>query len=345
VKHILVTGGAGFIGSNFVIYLLRKYPEYRVVVYDKLTYAGNLDNLLEVSDDPHYHFIRGDICNKASVEAAIKDYQIDTIVNFAAESHVDRSIIDPDAFIQTSVYGSYVLLEAAREFGLLRYHQISTDEVYGDVSPGVMSKETDSVIPRSPYAASKASADLLVNAYYVTYGLATTITRGSNNIGPYQYPEKAVPLFATSAIDDEPLPVYGDGRQMREYQFVTDHCEAIDLVLHRGAPGEIYNVGTGEEVENLAMIEILLDILDKPHSLIRHVFDRPGHDRRYSLDIGKIQALGWTPRHSPREAIVKTAKWYRDNEWWWRKIKQGEFKTYYQAQYGERLRQAAHELA
>jgi dTDP-glucose 4,6-dehydratase len=345
VKNILVAGGAGFIGSNFVIYLRRNYPDYKIVVYDKLTYAGNLDNLLEVSDDPNYHFIRGDICDKAAVEAAIHDYQIDTIVNFAAESHVDRSIMDPDAFIQTSVYGTYVLLEVARQFELERYHQISTDEVYGDVPLGVMSKETDGVNPRSPYAASKASADLLVHAYHVTYGLSTTVTRGSNNIGPYQYPEKAVPLFATNAIDDEPLPVYGDGRQMREYQFVTDHCEAIDLVLHRGIPGEIYNVGTGEEVENLAMIEILLSTLDKPRTLIRHVFDRPGHDRRYSLDISKIRALGWTPRHSPEEAIVKTAGWYRDNEWWWRKIKQGEFRAYYQAQYGERLRQAAPSLA
>jgi dTDP-glucose 4,6-dehydratase len=345
VKNILIAGGAGFIGSNFVIYLRRHYPDYRIVVYDKLTYAGNLENLLEVSDDPDYHFIRGDICDKAAVETAISDYQIDTIVNFAAESHVDRSIMNADAFIRTSVYGTYVLLEAARQFELERYHQISTDEVYGDVPPGVMSKETDAVNPRSPYAASKASADLLVNAYHVTYGLPTTITRGSNNIGPYQYPEKAVPLFATNAIDDEPLPVYGDGRQMREYQFVTDHCEAIDLVLRQGALGEIYNVGTGEEVENLAMIDILLSTLDKPRSLIRHVYDRPGHDRRYSLDISKIRALGWTPRHSPEEAIIKTARWYLNNEWWWRKLKQEEFKAYYQAQYGERLRQATPSLA
>lgn len=343
MKNLLVTGGAGFIGSNFVIYMLGKYPDYNVVVYDKLTYAGNLDNLRDVADDPRYHFIKGDICTAEDVAAAIEAHDIDTIVNFAAETHVDRSIMDPDAFIQTSVYGTYVLLEAARKYDLQRYHQISTDEVYGHIPPGHSSKETDKVDPRSPYAASKASADLMVNAYHVTYGLPTTITRGSNNIGPHQYPEKVVPLFATNAIDNEPLPVYGDGRQMREYQYVLDHCEAIDLVLHEGAIGEIYNIGTGQEMENLEMVEILLDTLQRPRSLIRHVYDRPGHDRRYSLDIGKITALGWRPRHSPQEAIRKTARWYAENEWWWRQIKEGTFKEFYEAQYGERLRQAAAE--
>lgn len=339
MKNILVTGGAGFIGSNFVLYMLDKYDNYNVVVYDKLTYAGNLDNLLDVSDDPRYHFVRGDICDAATVTETIEKYDIDTIVNFAAETHVDRSIMNPDAFIQTSVYGTYTLLEAARRFGLERYHQISTDEVYGHIPAGQSSKETDRLDPRSPYAASKASADLLVNAYYVTYGIPVTITRGSNNIGPYQYPEKVVPLFVTNAIDYEPLPVYGDGRQMREYQYVLDHCEAIDLVLHRGQIGEAYNVGTGEEMENLAMVEILLNTLDRPRTLIRHVEDRPGHDRRYSLNVDKIRDLGWQPRHSPAEAIQKTARWYQENEWWWRKIKRGEFKAYYQKQYGERLRE------
>ena len=337
MKNILVTGGAGFIGSNFVIYMLDKYSDYNVIVYDKLTYAGNRDNLLDVSDDPRYHFIKGDICDAEPVAAAIQAHEIDTIVNFAAETHVDRSIMDPDAFIKTSVYGTYVLLEAARAFGLERFHQISTDEVYGHIPPGQSSREPDPLVPRSPYAASKASADLMVHAYFVTYGLPTTITRGSNNIGPYQYPEKVVPLFATNAIDGEPLPVYGDGRQMREYQYVIDHCEAIDLVLHRGVLGETYNVGTGEEMENMAMVEILLDALDKPRRLIRHVADRPGHDRRYSLDISKVKALGWRPRHTAEEAIIKTAHWYAQNEWWWRKIKSGEFKAYYQAQYGQRL--------
>ncbi|RMG91769.1 MAG: dTDP-glucose 4,6-dehydratase [Chloroflexi bacterium] len=339
MKNIMVTGGAGFIGSNFVHYMLGKYDNYNIIVYDKLTYAGNLDNLRDVVDDPRYHFVKGDICDATTVEETIRKYQIDTIVNFAAETHVDRSIMNPDAFIQTSVYGTYVLLEATRKFGLERFHQISTDEVYGHIPHGRSSVETDKLEPRSPYAASKASADLLVNAYFVTYGLPVTITRGSNNIGPYQYPEKVVPLFATNAIDYEPLPVYGDGRQMREYQYVQDHCEAIDIVLHKGQLGEAYNVGTGEEMENLKMVEILLETLDRPRSLIRHVKDRPGHDRRYSMNSDKVKALGWQPRHTPEEAIRKTAEWYRDNEWWWRKIKSGEFKKYYEAQYGERLRE------
>jgi dTDP-glucose 4,6-dehydratase len=249
--------------------------------------------------------------------------------------------MQPDAFIQTGVYGTYVLLEAAKNHGLERYHQISTDEVYGHIPAGYSSVETDNLEPRSPYAASKASGDLLVNAYFVTYGLPVTLTRGSNNIGPFQYPEKVVPLFASNAIDGLPLPVYGDGRQMREYQYVVDHCEAIDLVLHKGVLGEAYNVGTGVEMENMRMVEILLDALDKPRSLIRHVEDRPGHDRRYSLNVDKIKALGWEPRHSSEEAVRKTAVWYQNNEWWWRKIKSGEFKAYYEKQYGERLRTAS----
>lgn len=340
MKNIMVTGGAGFIGSNFTIYMLDTYSDYRIVVYDKLTYAGNLDNLRGVADDPRYAFVHGDICDAGAVADAIETYDIDTIVNFAAETHVDRSIMDPDAFIQTSVYGTYVLLEATKKFGLERFHQISTDEVYGHIPAGQSSKETDKLDPRSPYAASKASADLMVNAYFITYGLPVTITRGSNNIGPYQYPEKVVPLFATNAIDGEPLPVYGDGRQMREYQYVVDHCEAIDLVLHKGELGEAYNIGTGVEMENMEMVEILLDEMGKSRDLIRHVADRPGHDRRYSLNIAKIRALGWEPRHTAEEAIRKSAQWYLDNEWWWRKIKSGEFKAYYQAQYGQRLAEA-----
>jgi dTDP-glucose 4,6-dehydratase len=336
----MITGGAGFIGSNFVIHLLNKYPNYNILVYDKLTYAGNLDNLLDVSDDPRYSFVRADICDAAAVARASEEHEIDTIVNFAAETHVDRSILDPDAFIQTGVYGTYVLLEAAKNLGLERYHQISTDEVYGHIPHGYSSLESDKVDPRSPYAASKASGDLMVNAYFITYNLPVTITRGSNNIGPYQYPEKVVPLFATNAIDYEPLPVYGDGRQMREYQHVADHCAAIDLVLHEGVSGEIYNIGTGVEMENMRMVELLLDELDRPQALIRHVADRPGHDRRYSLDIGKIKALGWQPQHTPEEAVRETARWYADNEWWWRKIKSGEFREYYETQYGDRLRKS-----
>lgn len=340
MKNLLVTGGAGFIGSNFVIYMLDKYADYNIVVYDKLTYAGNLDNLLGVADNSRYHFVQGDICDAAAVTAAVKAHNIDTIVNFAAETHVDRSIMDPDAFVKTSVYGTYVLLEMTRELSLERFHQISTDEVYGHIPFGQSSVETDPLEPRSPYAASKASADMMVNAYFITYGLPVTITRGSNNIGPYQYPEKVIPLFATNAIDGERLPVYGDGRQMREYQYVVDHCEAIDLVLHKGVLGEAYNIGTGEEMENMEMIEILLNAMSKSHDLIRHVADRPGHDRRYSLNIGKIKALGWQPRHTAEEAIIKTARWYEQNEWWWRKIKSGDFKAYYQAQYGKRLEEA-----
>ncbi len=335
MKNIIVTGGAGFIGANFVLHMLNKYDNYNIIVFDKLTYAGNLDNLLDVANDPRYSFVQGDICDAEAVEATIQKHDADTIVNFAAETHVDRSIMNPDAFIQTGVYGTYVLLEAAKKHGL-RYHQISTDEVYGHIPEGYSSVETDKLDPRSPYAASKASGDLLVNAYFITYGLPVTITRGSNNIGPYQYPEKVVPLFATNAIDEESLPLYGDGRQMREYQYVLDHCEAIDLVLHKGVLGEAYNIGTGEEMENVQMVEILLKTLNRPHDLIKHVKDREGHDRRYSLNIDKIKALGWEPRHTSAEAVAKTAVWYRENEWWWRKIKSGEFKAYYEKQYGHR---------
>ena len=335
MKNIIVTGGAGFIGANFVLHMLKKYDNYNIIVYDKLTYAGNLDNLLDVKDDPRYSFVQGDICDAETVEATILKYEADTIVNFAAETHVDRSIMNPDAFIQTGVYGTYVLLEAAKKHGL-RYHQISTDEVYGHIPEGYSSVETDKLDPRSPYAASKASGDLLVNAYFITYGLPVTITRGSNNIGPFQYPEKVVPLFATNAIDEERLPLYGDGRQMREYQYVLDHCEAIDLVLHKGKLGEAYNIGTGEEMENVQMVEVLLETLNRPKALIQHVKDREGHDRRYSLNIDKIKALGWEPKHTSAEAVAKTAVWYRENEWWWRKIKSGEFKEYYEKQYGHR---------
>ncbi len=335
MRNLLVAGGAGFIGSNFVRYMLEKHADYRVVVYDKLTYAGNLQNLLDVDDDPRYTFVRGDICEPQTVESAIREHQIDTIVNFAAETHVDRSIMDPDAFIKTDVYGTYVLLEAARKLGLERYHQVSTDEVYGHIEGEHRSLETDPVAPRSPYAASKTGGDLMAIAYFVTYGLPVTVTRGANNIGPYQYPEKVLPVFVTNAIDNVPLPVYGDGKQRRDYQYVLG--EALDLVLHKGQRGEIYNVGTGGEMENLAMVEILLDELGKPHSLIQHVTDRPGHDRRYCLNVDKIRALGWEPHHTHEEAIRATVRWYVANEWWWRPIKSGErYKEYYAANYAQR---------
>ena len=338
MKNLLITGGAGFIGSNFVRYILGRYPDYRVVVFDKLTYAGNLDNLRDVQD-LRYHFVRGDICDSTMVEDAIRQYNIDTIVNFAAETHVDRSILDADAFIRTDVYGTYVLLEAVKKFGLERYHQVGTDEVYGWVEDG-SSKETDPLAPRSPYAASKAGADLLIHSYFVTHHTPVTISRGSNNIGPYQYPEKVVPLFITNALDNLPLPVYGDGRQMRDYQYVLDHCEGIDVVLHRGQPGEIYNLGTGQETCNIEMAHMILKQLGKPASLIRHVPDRPGHDRRYSLDVHKLQALGWKSRHPFAEALEKTVDWYVKNEWWWRKLKSGEYMDYYKRQYADRLARA-----
>ncbi len=336
MRNYLITGGAGFIGANFTHYLLRNYPDIKAVVYDKLTYAGNMDNLLDVDDDPRFAFVQGDIADADSVAAAIRDHQIDTIVNFAAESHVDRSIMNPDAFVKTDVYGTYVLLEAARRFNLERYHQISTDEVYGHVSAG-SSKETDPLEPRSPYAASKASADLMVNAYHITYGLPVTISRGSNNIGPYQYPEKVIPLFVTNAMDDVALPLYGDGLQMRDYQYVEDHCEGIDAVLRRGQIGEVYNIGTGSELRNIDMTHLVLDTLGKPYELIQPVTDRPGHDRRYSLDVSKLKALGWQPRHTCAEAVVKTVRWYQANEWWWRKIKSGEhYRAFYQRLYAGR---------
>jgi dTDP-glucose 4,6-dehydratase len=339
VRNIMVTGGAGFIGSNFTRYMLEKYPAYSIVVYDKLTYAGNLDNLKDVAEDfgDRYAFVKGDICDAETVRETIMEHGVDTVVNFAAETHVDRSIMDPDAFIKTDVYGTYTLLEATRELGLERYHQVSTDEVYGHVPEGA-SKETDTVAPRSPYAASKASADLMINAYRVTYGVPVTITRGANNIGPYQYPEKVVPLFVTNAIDDQPLPLYGDGLQVRDYHYVLDHCEAIDLVLHEGEIGETYNVGTGSEMRNIDMTHMILELLGKPESLIQPVEDRAGHDRRYALDVSKIRALGWEPAHTCEEAIEKAVRWYVDNEWWWRPIKSGEhYQEYYKQQYEWRM--------
>ena len=339
MRRLLVTGGAGFIGSNFVRYMLKAHPDYEIVVYDKLTYAGRLENLqdVEAAFGDRYTFVKGDICDIEAVDATLEAHDVDTIVNFAAETHVDRSLMEPGSFIQTDVYGTYVLLEAARTFDLERYHQISTDEVYGQVLED-RSTEGDNLAPRSPYAASKASGDLMVLAYHESWGLPVTLTRGSNNVGPYQYPEKVVPLFATNALDGEPLPVYGDGMQMRDYQHVLDHCTGIDVVLHKGALGEVYNVGTGAEITNLAMTRVILETLGRPESLIKHVEDRPGHDRRYALDVSKLQALGWSGARTCAEAVAETARWYADNEWWWRPIKNGDlYRAYYDAQYAERL--------
>jgi len=339
LRNILVTGGAGFIGSNYVHYALEKYPDWRIVVFDKLNYRGNLDNLKDVAHHPRYTFIQGDICDAAAVNAAIERHDIDTIVNYAAETHVDRSIMDPDAFIRADVFGVYVLMEATNKYKLERFHHVSTDEVYGQVLTG-SSKESDPMEPRSPYAASKAGGELLALAYYATYNTPVTITRGGNNIGPYQYPENVVPLFITNAIDDQPLPVYGDGMQVRPYQYVMDHIEGIDVVLFKGKPGEAYNIGPDVETPNMVMTKKLLALLGKPESLIKYVADRPGHDRRYSLDSSKIKALGWQPRHSFDEALEKTVRWYVENEWWWRKLKSGEYLEYYRRWYGQRLAEA-----
>ncbi|MGI8872102.1 MAG: dTDP-glucose 4,6-dehydratase [Candidatus Limnocylindria bacterium] len=332
--RLLVTGGAGFIGSTWVRQVLRNEADVRVTVLDKLTYAGNLANLREVEDDPRYRFVKGDIADRDLVPELAGE--VDTIVNFAAESHVDRSIEEPDAFIRTDVLGTHVLLEAARRAGHHRYLQISTDEVYGDVAHGA-SLETDPLRPRSPYSASKASGDLLVSAYFATYGLPTLITRASNNFGPHQYPEKLIPLFITNALDDEPLPLYGDGRQVRDWLYVEDHCTAISLVLERGEPGSVYNVGGGSQVTNLELTEMVLSELGKPRSLIRHVEDRPGHDRRYAIDSGRVRALGWRPQRTLREALAETVHWYVEHPEWWRPLKTGEYLDYYRRQYGARL--------
>jgi dTDP-glucose 4,6-dehydratase len=334
MRTVLVTGGAGFIGSNFVHYLLERRPDYRVVVLDKLTYAGNLDNLKDVQDNPQLDFREGDICDRALVDELARGCW--GIVNFAAESHVDRSLLDPGDFIQTDVFGVYVLLQAVRQHGVERFLQVSTDEVYGSVATG-SSIESDRLAPRNPYSASKAGGELQVRAFTESYGLPAVITRASNTIGPYQYPEKATPLFITNAIDDLPLPIYGRGTAVRDYLYVRDHCSAIDLVLHEGVPGEAYNVGGGNEVNTVQLATAILDLLGKPHSLMRFVEDRPGHDQRYSLDSARAERLGWQREHDFASAIERTVRWYADNAWWWRRLKSGEYLRYYQEQYGKRL--------
>ncbi len=336
MRNLLITGGAGFIGSNFVQHMLERYDDYRIVVFDKLTYAGRLENLERMRANPQFAFVQGDICEIEAVRAVVQQYAIDTIVNFAAETHVDRSIMHPDAVVRTNINGTWALLEVTRELGLERFHQISTDEVYGAIPEPQRSREGDPLEARSPYSASKAGAEHLVYAYFITYGLPVTTTRGSNNIGPYHYPEKALPLFTTNAIDNLPLPIYGDGLQQRDYQYVFDHCEAIDLVLHKGTLGEVYNVGTEVETRNIEMARKILDLLGKPHSLLSHVTDRAGHDRRYALDCSKLRALGWNSRHNFDQALERTVRWFVDNEAWWRPIKSGDYLEYYKRQYSER---------
>jgi dTDP-glucose 4,6-dehydratase len=331
--RILVTGGAGFIGRNFVRHLLATSDD-EVVVLDKLTYAGNLANLEDLADSSRYRFIRGDIADDETVAAAVHDVQ--AIVNFAAESHVDRSILDPTAFINTDVYGVYVLLEAARDTTIERFVHVSTDEVYGEIPTG-SARENSQMRPRSPYSASKAGGEMLVYAYHVTYGIPTIVTRGSNTFGPYQYPEKLLPIVITEAIDNRPVPVYGDGRQVRDWLYVEDHCAAIDLALRHGVPGEAYNVGGGTERYNIEVIHTILDLLDRPHSLVQFVPDRPGHDIRYSLDSSKLNALGWKPSRSFNDALAATVSWYTENETWWRRLKDSaEYRAYFQSNYAER---------
>ena len=332
MKSILVTGGAGFIGSNFVRYMVNKYSDYKIVVLDALTYAGNRENLQDLEDKPNYEFHHGNICDRDVVDKLTAKCEV--IINFAAETHVDRSILEAGSFIQTDVVGTFTLLEAAKKHKINRYIQISTDEVYGSIEDGSFS-ETSPLQPNSPYSASKASGDLLVRSYHKTYGLPTLITRSSNNYGPYQYPEKLIPLFITNAIDNLPLPLYGDGKNVRDWLYVLDNCEALDVVLHQGKDGEVYNIGGGNEMENIRITNSILELLGKPKSLIKPVEDRLGHDRRYSIKMDKVKQLGWKPQHNFDQALRETVQWYKDNEVWWRHIKEKQeaFKSYYREQY------------
>ena len=330
---LLVTGGSGFIGSNFVRHVLATHPDDRVVNLDKLTYAGNPANLADIERDPRYAFVQGDVGDAKVVREVIRG--VDAVVSFAAESHVDRSLVEPDAFLRTDVFGVFTLLEAVKELKIPRLLHISTDEVYGSVERG-SAREIDPLRPSNPYSASKAGGDLLALAYWQTHRLPVLITRSSNNFGPYQYPEKVIPLFVTNALDDQPLPLYGDGKNVRDWLYVLDNCAAIDLVLRKGGEGEVYNIGGGHEVENVVLTRQILQLTGKPESLIKPVKDRPGHDRRYSLDSKKVRQLGWTPRHRFPDALATTVAWYREHETWWRPLKSGEFRAYYEKQYGHR---------
>ena len=316
---LFVTGGAGFIGSNYLRYVLRETDD-EVVVYDALTYAGNLSTLKDVDDDPRYSFVRGDICDPGPMEAAMAG--CDAVVHFAAESHVDRSIVGSDDFVNTNCFGTNIVMDTARRLEIGRVVHIGTDEVYGSVEVG-SSKETDPLEPRSPYSASKAGSDLIALSYHHTHGLPVSVTRCTNNFGPYQYPEKAIPLFATNLLDGESIPLYGDGLNERDWLFVDDHCSGVHRVLHDGLPGEIYNIGAGNETPNRVLVDKLLALLGKDETSIRYVDDRLGHDRRYSVDIAKITALGWTKQRTLDEALAETVAWYRDNAWWWRPLKSG----------------------
>lgn len=345
--NLLVTGGAGFIGSNFIKYML-KHHDYRIVNLDLLTYAGNLENLENIEGDARYKHIKGDICNRELVESIFRRFDIDMVVNFAAESHVDRSIEDPEVFLRTNIMGTQALLDIAKDFWKIdlfdkyckeykngvKFVQVSTDEVYGSLGETGLFKETTCLNPNSPYSASKASADMIVRAYSETYGLPVNITRCSNNYGPYQFPEKLIPLMINNAINDKPLPVYGDGKQVRDWLYVEDHCSAIDSVLHKGKPGEVYNIGGNNEKQNLDIVKLILNELGKDEALITHVKDRLGHDRRYAIDNTKISTeLGWEPKYTFDEGIKLTIKWYLDNPRWIEKIISSEYRNYYSKMY------------
>ena len=337
---ILVTGGAGFIGSNFIFHMLKKYPGYRIVCLDKLTYAGNLSTLSSVLEEPNFRFVKLDICDREGVFRLFEEERPDIVVNFAAESHVDRSIEDPGIFLQTNILGTATLMDACRKFGVRRYHQVSTDEVYGDLPldrPDLFFTETTPLHTSSPYSASKASADLLVLAYHRTYSLPVTISRCSNNYGPYHFPEKLIPLMIINALEEKPLPVYGTGENVRDWLYVEDHCKAIDLIIHKGREGEVYNVGGHNERKNIDIVRLICKALGKSESLITYVADRKGHDMRYAIDPTKIHnELGWLPETKFEDGIQKTIRWYLDNKPWWQEIVSGDYRNYYQRMYGER---------
>ncbi len=338
--NILVTGGAGFIGSNFVYYMLEKHPDYRIVCIDKLTYAGNLETLRSAMENGNFRFFKGDITDRTAVYSLFEEENFDAVVNFAAESHVDRSIEEPEVFLKTNILGTQVLLDAARKYGNIRYHQVSTDEVYGDLPldrPDLFFTEETPIHTSSPYSASKASADLLCMAYYRTYGLPVTISRCSNNYGPYHFPEKLIPLMIINALHKKELPVYGEGLNVRDWLYVEDHCKAIDLVLHKGRTGEVYNIGGHNEKTNIEVVRKIIGILGRDESLIKYVKDRPGHDMRYAIDPTKIRnELGWYPETTFEEGIKKTVDWYLNNKHWWESIVSGDYMNYYEKMYGNR---------
>ncbi|KOR76337.1 dTDP-glucose 4,6-dehydratase [Paenibacillus solani] len=334
---LLVTGGAGFIGSNFILYIMQQYPDYQIVNMDSLTYAGNLENLKSVEGNPNYTFVQADIADKQAVDAIFQQ-GVDVVVNFAAESHVDRSILEPEIFVNTNVLGTQVLLDASKNYGVTKFVQVSTDEVYGTLGETGLFSETTLLAPNSPYSASKAGGDLLVRAYHETFGLPVNITRCSNNYGPYQFPEKLIPLIISRALNDESLPIYGDGLNIRDWLYVEDHCSAIDLVIHQGKIGEVYNIGGNNERTNLHIVTTILEELGKPESLITFVADRPGHDRRYGIDPSKItNELGWKPRHNFETGIKETIRWYLNHKDWWTRIQSGAYREYMTQQYGKRL--------